>query len=212
MFTLVSFQMTAFTDLSMDSAKVFAKSFGAEFNIQALPATPFVEAPLFRVADKDRLQTFDISQKRVDCFYSEYSDVNIKDFVAKIKQIPNLGKISRLAINYIGFVADEDEKVISNLNRKFGFQKLFGDACEFMFRTNTRKQILEYTFNEIIECQNSIMQNSSTLDEVKSISFHFDINNVPVDDIGFEKIASLFNSMNKELKEKIDTCFQIVNE
>lgn len=212
MFTLVSFQMTAFTNLSVDSAKSFAKSFGPEFNKQALPVTPLVATPLFRVAANDKSQTFDISQKRVDCFYSVYSEANIKDFVAKIKQIQNLDKISRLAINYIGFVADEDEKVISNLNEKFGFKKLFGDACEFMFRTNNRKQINELTFNEIIDCQNSIMQNSLTLDEIKSVTFHFDINNVPVEDVGIENVETLFNLMNAELKEKIDTCFGIVNE
>lgn len=212
MFTLVSFQVTAFTNLSVDSAKAFAKSFGPEFNKQALPATPFAETPLFRVMANDKSQTFDISQKRVDCFYSEYSEKNIKDFVVKLGQIPDLGKISRLAINYTGFVADENEKVILNLNEKFGFKKLFGNAYEFMFRTNNRREILGLIFNEIVECQNSIMQNSLTLDEVKSVTFHFDINNVPVEDISIEKIESLFDSMNKELIEKINTCYGIVNE
>ena len=212
MFTLVSFQMTAFTNLSVDSAKAFAKSLGPDFNKQAIPVTPFAETPLFRVTANDKSQSFDISQKRIDCFYSEYAEKNIKDFVAKLRQIPDLGKISRLAINYTGFVPDEDEKVILNLNKKFGFEKLFGDTCEIMFRTNNRKQILELTFNEIVECQNSIMQNSSTLDEVKSVTFHFDINNVPVDEIKIEKVESFFDLMYKELEEKINTCCGIVNE
>lgn len=207
-FTLMSFQLTVFAELTVEKAKTIAKSFGENFDKMPLPTASLPNAPWFRVVDKSQSMNIDISNNRVDYFYREYDDKKINQFIEFINKNSDLiDPISRIALNYSSFIQDINSEYKAKLNRFFKFNEVYGDAEELSFRINNRKKIDDLTFNIITNCYSSLVQNSQTLESIKCIIYHYDINNVSVDIIEKDKLQNYFTAISKELcvlKEKAE--------
>lgn len=205
-FTLISFQLTIFVELSIENAKTIAKSFDENYERVALPTMSMPNAPWFRIIAKNQSMNIDISNNRIDFFYREFKDEKINQFVEFIDKNSDLiGTISRIALNYSSFVQDIKDEYKTKLNRFFKFYDVYGDSEELLFRINNRKQIDSLLFNIITNCQSGTVQNSQTLESIKCIIFHYDINNVSVDMIDKNNLLGYFTKMSKELyilKEK----------
>lgn len=222
-FTPVSFQLTVFTNLTIENAKSIARSFDESYKKMALPIVPVPNAPWFRITSLDQSINIDLSNNRIDYFYlnatKDKADelLNFDDNSHKLTKFlsfiningDKISGISRLAINYNYFIQDEADIYKKKLNDLF-FSKFFGDAEELLFRVNNQKQIDNLTFNVITDCQNAIAQNNQNLDSTKCIMFHHDINNISTDNIEKDKLLGYFTKMLHELNTLIETIRVII--
>lgn len=202
-FTPVSFQLTVFTNLTIDDAKMLAKSFDQSYKKMALATVALPNAPWFRITNLNQSVNIDLSNNRIDYYYLNISEEKITEFLDFINNSGQVRNISRLAINYNYFIADEDNIYKKKLNDLF-FSRFFGDVEELLFRVNNQKKIYDLLFNVITDCQNAIAQNNQNLDSTKCIMFHHDINNISTDNIEKDKLLGYFTKMLKELNTLIE--------
>ena len=86
-----------------------------------------------------------------------------------------------------------------------------GDAEELLFRINNKQQLKALLFNVITTIKSGIVQNQETFENRKSLQFHLDINNVPVELIDSSEIESYFNEMLNMLNQRISFCKDLIN-
>lgn len=199
----ISFQLTIFTKLDIESAKSITRSFSVDYNKISLP-TSNNQPTLFRITAKDQTEQINISTERIDYFYRDYNPSNISqfvDFIANNKD--KITDITRIALNYSYFINDETGEQKNKLNHYHNFYKVYGDAGDIYFRLNNPKIIDGLHFNIITECQSNIVQNNQTFENIKCIVCHYDINNIATQKIDIDSISSFFNKMNEELESLI---------
>ncbi|MDE5943415.1 MAG: hypothetical protein K2H30_04320, partial [Clostridia bacterium] len=128
--------------------------------------------------------------------------------INKINSIAPL-KLTRLAINYIWFEFDENAELLKKVYDHINFD--LGDTEELLLRTNNRQQIKALTFNVITTIKSGTVQNQLTFENRKSLQFHLDINNVPVELIDSSEIDSYFKEMLNTLNQRISFCKDLIN-
>ena len=203
-FTLISSQLTAFANFSLEDAEKFVKSFNDNCEKIAIQLNENQSnAPWFQIKEKNKLFAIDIWKGRIDCFFSVFEEKIFFDFVNFLKKFQNLGSITRIAINYVDFVRDHDGLIKSKVEKYFQFFEIFGETQEIAFRLNSQKELNDLKFNFISNWRNDVVQNSQTFEQAKCMMFHYDINNIPTENIAIERIPEYFELMKQELEKII---------
>lgn len=200
--TTMLFQLTIFSKQDKNEAKSFVLSFDESYTKVATDNI-IQKSPWFRVTANDQSLSIDVSENRIDCYYREYTEKTYNSFIDLIKKIGLSNPITRIALNYSNFVKDEDGIGKSIINKYFNFYDSYGDAEEISFRINHRKKLETLDFNIITNCQSGMVQNSQTFENVRSLIFHYDINNITVNNIDVSNLNEYYQLMDFELKRLI---------
>lgn len=210
-----SFQLSVFADINYETATDLAKCL-LEYDFRLVPTNqPIINDFFINLANVKSSTGVAFSKNRIDYAFQQYDTEKIDKFVDDIlmlDKIKNIGNISRLALNYNFFIKDDNDVNKKIFADHFNFSKDFGELKDVFFRINHNKIVDNLVFNTIVTCQNSSMQNVKTLENIKCVAFHFDINNVSVSSIERPDLKKFFKEMEIISCETRDKVEKILNE
>lgn len=197
----LSFQLTAFANIDVETAKVFVRSFDDTYNKRGISQTEIKGTPLFRIDSASGNEVINISLDRIDFFYSNYDMSLIDDVLKNLSKFNDLRvlAINRLAINFREIYLDKNFVLVEKLNKLFKFVDFFGNSKELMFRLNNVQTYLQTPINVITTLQSGLMTNTYTFEDANGIIVHYDINNKPAQKIEFDSVELYYKELYRLL-------------